>query len=285
LVASPTTIIACILQQMTLTLIEIGQKIVDPPMIAVGDAIQGGTNLYAGAINRVDPDYDERTSEVLRPITLNGEGLQWRTEYVDKIERVLNEAFFLNVLNLPEFDGKQMTATEIQMRMKEYIRRATPLFEPMDVEYNGGLMDSQFEDMMRMGKFGSPLDIPRQLRGQEIKWTFNNPLVAAEKEQKTTSFTKLSQLIGAAMQIQPDVVADVDYDTAFRDAIPGTGAPAKWVRPLDAANAMKAQSRQAAQAAQNAQQLGAVAEHGGKLANAVGNVADAAKSLQDAGIT
>jgi hypothetical protein len=92
LVASPTTIIACILQQMTLTLIEIGQKIVDPPMIAVGDAIQGGTNLYAGAINWVDPDYDERTSEVLRPITLNGEGLQWRTEYVDEIERVLNDS-------------------------------------------------------------------------------------------------------------------------------------------------------------------------------------------------
>ena len=89
---SPTAIIALpdgrMLQQMTLTLIEIGQKIVDPPMIAVGDAIQGGTNLYAGAINWVDPDYDERTGEVLRPITLNGEGLQWGTEYEEKIERV-----------------------------------------------------------------------------------------------------------------------------------------------------------------------------------------------------
>ena len=40
---SPTAIVALpdarMLQQMTLTLIEIGQKIVDPPMIAVGDAI------------------------------------------------------------------------------------------------------------------------------------------------------------------------------------------------------------------------------------------------------
>jgi hypothetical protein len=40
----------------------------DPPLIAVGDAIQGGTNLYAGAINWVDPDYDERTGEVLSPV-------------------------------------------------------------------------------------------------------------------------------------------------------------------------------------------------------------------------
>jgi hypothetical protein len=286
---APTAVVALpdgrMLQQMTLTLLEIGSKIVDPPMVAVGDVIQGGTNLYAGAITWLDPDYDERTGEALRPITINGNGLQWGTEYVEKIEKVIDEAFFLNALNLPEYDSKEMTAEEWRGRMQEYIRRATPLFEPMDVEYNGTLCDSQFEDMMRMGQFGSPLDIPQKLRGQEIKWIFNNPLVAAEEEQKTTSFTKLSQLIGAAMQIQPDVVADVDYDTAFRDAIPGTGSPAKWVRPLDQANAAKAQSRQAAQAAQNAQQLGAVAEHGGKLANAVGNVADAAKSLQDAGMT
>ena len=45
---------------------------------------------------------------MLRPITVNGEGLQWGTEYEDKVERVINEAFFLNVLNLPEFDGKAM---------------------------------------------------------------------------------------------------------------------------------------------------------------------------------
>lgn len=286
---SPTAIVALpdgrMLQQMTLTLMEIGQKIVDPPMIAVGDAIQGGTNLYAGAINWVDPDYDERTGEVLRPITINGSGLEWGTEYEQRVEQVVNEAFFLNVLNLPQYDQKEMTAEEWRGRMQEYVRRATPLFEPMDVEYNGVICDSTFNEMMRMGMFGSPLDFPRALRGQEIKWTFNNPLVAAEEEQKTTSFTKLSQLMGAAMQIQPDVVADVDYDTAFRDAVPGTGSPAKWLRPMDAANQIKAQQRQQQQAAQAANQLGAVAEHGGKLANAVGNVADAAKSLQDAGIT
>jgi len=286
---SPTAIVALpdgrMLQQMTLTLMEIGQKVVDPPMIAVGDAIQGGTNLYAGAINWVDPDYDERTGEVLRPIAINGSGLQWGTEYEERIEQVVNEAFFLNVLNLPEYDKKEMTAEEWRGRMQEYVRRSTPLFEPMDVEYNGLICDSSFNDMLRMGMFGSPLDFPRALRGQEIKWTFNNPLVAAEEEQKTNSFTKLSQLIGAAMQIQSDVVADVDYDTAFREAIPGTGSPAKWVRPIDQANKMKAEARQQQQAAQRASQLGAVAEHGGKLTNAVGNVADAAKSLQDAGIT
>jgi hypothetical protein len=285
---SPTAIIALpdgrMLQQMTLMLLEIGSKIVDPPMVAVGDAIQGGTNLYAGAINWVDPDYDERTGEVLRPIQFHPEGLQWGVEYEEKIERVINEAFFLNVLNLPEFDGKSMTAYEVSQRMKEYIRRATPLFEPMDVEYNGQLCESTFNQAMRVGAFGSPLDIPPILRGREIKWKFSNPLVAAEDEARTQSFTKLSQLLGAAMQLDASLGADVDLDTAFRDAIPGTGAPAKWIRPKDAADKIKQQARQAQQMASQAAQLGHAADQGGKLAVAAKNVGEAATSLQDAGM-
>jgi hypothetical protein len=285
---SPTAIVALpdarMLQQMTLTLIEIGQKIVDPPMIAVGDAIQGGTNLYAGAINWVDPDYDERTGEVLRPITLNGEGLQWGTEYEDKIERVVNEAFFLNVLNLPEFDGKAMTAYEVSERMKEYIRRATPLFEPMDLEYNGRLCQTTFDMLDRVGAFGSHLDRPPQLRGQKIEFKFANPLVQAEAETKVVSFTKMAQVLGAVMQFDPSVRADVNFDKAFRGVYEGTGAPAEWLEDHDKADAVKAQARAQQAAAQQAADLGHVSEQAGKTATAVKNVGDMASSLQNAGL-
>jgi hypothetical protein len=286
---SPTAIVALpdarMLQQMTLTLIEIGQKIVDPPMIAVGDAIQGGTNLYAGAINWVDPDYDERTGEVLRPITLNGEGLQWGTEYEDRIERVINEAFFLNVLNLPEFDGKAMTAYEVSERMKEYIRRATPLFEPMDLEYNGRLCEATFDILDRVGAFGSHLDRPPPLRGQKIEFKFANPLVQAEAETKAVSFTKMSQLLGAAMQFDPSVRADVNFDKAFRGVYESTGAPADWLEDEDKAAAVKAQARAAQATAAQAAALGHASEQAGKAATAVKNVGDMAASLKNAGLT
>jgi head-to-tail connecting protein len=286
---SPTAIVALpdarMLQQMTLTLIEIGQKIVDPPMIAVGDAIQGGTNLYAGAINWVDPDYDERTGEVLRPIPLNGAGLQWGTEYEDKIERVINEAFFLNVLNLPEFDGKAMTAYEVSERMKEYIRRATPLFEPMDLEYNGRLCEATFDILDRVGAFGSHLDRPPPLRGQKIEFKFANPLVQAEADAKAVSFTKLAQLLGTAMQFDPSVRADINFDRAFRGVYDSTGAPAEWLEDEDKAAAIKAQASAGQEAAQQAAALGHAGEQAGKVAAAVKNVGDMAASLRNAGLT
>jgi hypothetical protein len=222
--------------------------------------------------------------EVLRPITLNGEGLQWGTEYVDKIERVLNEAFFLNVLNLPEFDGKQMTATEIQMRMKEYIRRATPLFEPMDLEYNGRLCQATFDMLDRIGAFGSRLDRPPALRGQKIEFKFANPLVQAEAESKVVSFTKMAQLLGAVMQFDPSVRADVNFDKAFRGVYEGTGAPAEWLEDQDKAAAVKAQARAQQAAAQQAADLGHVSEQAGKAATAVKNVGEMASSLQNAGL-
>jgi hypothetical protein len=36
------------------------ERWVDPPMIAVGEAINGGTNHYAGGITWIDVEYDER---------------------------------------------------------------------------------------------------------------------------------------------------------------------------------------------------------------------------------
>ena len=49
---------------------EIAQRLreFDPPMIEAGDFTN--LNLNAGAINWVDPDYDERTGTVLRPIPM-----------------------------------------------------------------------------------------------------------------------------------------------------------------------------------------------------------------------
>jgi len=47
-----------------------------PPMIAVGEAINGAVNLYASGIPLVDADYDERTGQVLRPITTEAETIE-----------------------------------------------------------------------------------------------------------------------------------------------------------------------------------------------------------------
>ncbi len=168
--------------------------------------------------------------------------------------------------------------------MKEYIRRATPLFEPMDLEYNGQVCEATFNMLERMGAFGSIWERPAALRGQRIEFKFQNPLVQAEAEARTASFTKMAQLLGAAMQFDPAVRADIDFDKAFRGAYDGTGAPAAWLNDERNAAAIKAQGRLQQAAAQQAADLGHVGEQAGKVARAVKNIGEAATSLQNAGI-
>jgi hypothetical protein len=91
--------------------------------------------------------------------------LNWGDAREEKIEKMISEAFFLNVINLPEADPRrQDDGLRDQQRVEEYIRRALPLFEPMEVEYNGGLCEQTWNVSMDLGLFGSFDDMPDLLR-------------------------------------------------------------------------------------------------------------------------
>lgn len=266
---SPATVTALpdarMLQQMTLTLLEAGQKAVDPPLKATQEGVAGAINTYAGGITWVDAEYDEKMGKALEPLMDVSPGLSWGDGREDKIERLIAEAFFLNVINLPEVTGgDKMTAYETQQRVEEYIRRALPLFEPMEVEYNGGLCEQTWNIAFDLSAFGPFKDIPEILRGREINWQFESPLQAANDRVKSQAFAQSAQLLAQAAQIDPAVRFDVNIDKAFRDALGGI-APAAWIVPEEEAAAAKEQEMQAQLAQQAAQLAGpALAAAGGE---------------------
>lgn len=286
---SPATVIALsdarMLQQITLTLLEAGQKSVDPPYLAVGEMIQGGVNTFAGGITYVAAEYDERTGEALRPLPIDRGGLNWGDAREEKIREIINAAFYLNQIQLPDI-SKDMTAYETQKRVEEYIRRALPLFEPMEVEYNGAICELTFETLMDMRAFGNMTDdLPALLRGQDIRFTFESPLQAAQNRANSQAFLQTAQMLEIAAKMDQGVIHDIDVDQAFRDAAEGAGAPAKWIVPKDKADQARAvaaqqqaQAQAEAQAMQQAQQVADVADTGGgamqKIAAAMGATPD-----------
>jgi hypothetical protein len=265
---SPATVVALpdarMLQQIGLTLLEAGQKAVDPPMKAMGEVITGGVNLYAGGVTWVDSDYDERTGTALEPIPIDTRGLNWGVAVQQKIEIMIQEAFFLNKVAMPEAASGDRTAYEMQKRVEEYVRQALPLFEPMETEYNGQICERSFELAMRMGAFGSPLDIPPILGGADVRFLFESPLHSATERAKAETFVAAGQMLAQAMQLQPDVTMDVNIDRAFRDALTGIGTPAEWMVPEDVALERKTQARQqAAQVAAAQGQMAAMSQTAG----------------------
>lgn len=268
---SPATVCALpdarLIQAMSRTLLEAGEKAVNPPMLMVKNAVRSDINVYAGGVTVVDAVMDGKLQEVLAPINQDFRGLPHGVEMQADIREMLKEAFFLNKLTLPQTGG-EMTAYETAQRVQEYIRQALPLFEPMEDEYNAAICEETFNLMMRNGAFGAMADIPQSLRGQEIQFKFKSPLSQATGAEKGVKFQQAGQLIAEATQLNPDAGTNVDAVTALRDALEGIGMPAKWMRSTDDAQALAQQNQQAR-------------AHQQTIANA-GPVTDAAKSAAQA---
>lgn len=267
---SPATIAALadarLLQQMTLVLLEAGEKAVNPPMVATEEAVRSDMQLYAGGTTWVSETYDERLGDALRPITQDKSGLGFGMQMTADTREAIANAFFLNKLNLPPVSGRDMTAYEVSQRIQEYIRTTLPLFAPLEDEDNGAVCEMTFTRLLHGGAFGSFQNIPESLQRQDIQFQFESPLRDAIEREKVVKFREVGQIIAEAMQLDQTVVTNVDLHTAFRDAVEGTGAPAKWAVPEEIA----AQTRQAIQQKQEEQELAANMAEGAQIAKGLG---------------
>lgn len=229
---SPATVAALpdarLIQAMTYTLLQAGEKIVNPPMVAQQDVVKSDVSIYPGGITWVDHDYDERLGEALRPLTTDHKGVPLSREMQADTRQMIMQAFYLNKLSLPQ-RGPEMTAYEVGQRIQEYIRGAIPIFEPMEMEYNGALCEETFDLMLRNGAFGSMDMIPRPLAGADIQFRFESPLHDAIEQQKGQKFVEMRSYLAEAIALDQSALALPDIKTALRDVLTGIGVPAKWL--------------------------------------------------------
>lgn len=251
---------ARLLQDVTRTLLEAGEKAVNPPMLAVQEAIRGDVSIYAGGLTWVDAEYDERLGEVLRPLTQDKGGLSFGMEWAQDVRMQLADAFYLSKLNLPPVGGPDMTAYEVGQRVQEFIRNALPLFEPMEMDYNGQICENSFELLLR----NEPTvrrSIPRELQGQDIEFAFESPLRDAVERVKAGQLMEAGQILAAAMQLDPSVALILDNKKATRDTL-GAVVPVAWLRSEGDVEKMAAQQAAMAQT----QQLLATMQQGADVA-------------------
>jgi hypothetical protein len=281
---SPATVIALpegrLLQAMTLTMLEAGEKAVNPPLIATAGVVKSDMQQFPGGVTWVDMEYDEKLGAALRAMNIDVKGLPIGLEMVKDSREVLLRCFFANKLRAfnPNTDP-QMTAFQAGQIVQEYIRGALPLFEPMEQEYNGQLCDETFDILFRAGAFGSPFDVPKELRGEDIDFGFESPLHDAIEQQKGLKFLEFKQIVAEAVALDPASVHIPDAVTILRDVAEGIKVPAKWLRSeLQVQDAKRAAAEESAATAKLAQ-LQAGADVTATLGKASKDVAQA-QSLQ-----
>lgn len=263
------------LQAVVRTLLEAGEKAVDPPMLATQDAIRSDIGLYAGGVTWVDIEYDERLGEALRQVQQVG-NIPAGIEFADRLERVIQSGMFLNTLMLPQDYGK-MTAYEVRKRVEQHIRASAPIFEPAESDYNAPLCERTFEVLQRVNAFGPPDSLPRSLQGQDIRFTFTSPLIEMAKEVKAQQFLEGSQLLVVAREIDPAQVSQVKITTAFREALKGAGWDEDWLNPEEDVDAARQAQAEQANAMRGAEMIAG----GVQVAK---TAADATKVFAEAGV-
>ncbi|CAB4223303.1 Head-to-tail connector protein, podovirus-type [uncultured Caudovirales phage] len=248
---SPATVAALpesrLLQSIAYTLLEAGEKAVNPPMVGTQDVVRSDVAVFAGGITWVDRDYDERLGEALRLMNIDSKNMPLGLEMMQDSRSMIQQCFYLNKLNLPQ-RAPEMTAYEVGQRVQEYIRNALPLFEPMEMEYNGAICDRTFEILRRHGGFGAPTEIPKSLLGRDILFKFESPLHDAIEELEGHKFLEMGQYLATAVQLDPSTQALPDAQTALRDALTGIKVPARWMRSEITVQQITDQAKQAAQA-------------------------------------
>jgi len=286
---SPATVAALpdarLIQAMTLTILEAGERFTNPPLVAVRDAVRSDVQVFAGGITWVDMEYDERLGAALRPLTQDRAGMPIGMDIRNDVRDMIARAFYLNKLTGPSLsDNPQMTAFEVGQRVQEYVRQALPLFEPMEQDYNGALCDEVFDLGLHNGLFGSFADMPPSLRGQEIRFRFESPLTEIIDSQKGAKLLNAKQLLAQVADVAPDAAHVVDWSGAFRDALEGNRTPMEWINdPAKIAAMAQAQAQEAQR-----QQLLAGMQQSADIANTLGQAgkgfAGAAQQAQDAGM-
>jgi hypothetical protein len=270
---SPATLIALpdarLVQSMTLTLLEAGEKSVNPPMIGVSEAIRGDMAMYAGGFTAIDAEYDERLGEVLRPLGVDKSGLPYGMDIADRQQAMLREAFYLNTIDMPPTGGPDMTAYEFGQRIQQHIRKTMPLFEPMEVDYNGELCEMTFTTLLKENAFGSEADIPDVLRGSDIQFRFESPLADMVERQKGQLFLEAKAAVAQVAEMDTGALHTMDFTAALRDVLDGIGVPAEWMNSPE----QVAQAKQADAAKQSAAEMLGTMGQGAAVAKDLGQAA------------
>lgn len=261
------------LQQLSLIMLETGEKALDPPMIGKGEVFRDGFNMYAGGFTYADLEADEKLQDVFQTVQ-TGNNFQVGIEIKQDIRNLIAEAFLLNKINLPNV--REMTALEANARLEEYRRAVLPFFGPYEAEVHLPILDVTFQMAAHAGVL-SFRDMPDGLQGEDVTFTFESPLATAEGRKLVSAFQESVQIVGAVSQIDPNITQRYDIAKMTDDAVRGTGAPADWFTPDEQNEANDEANSQAAQL----QSVAAALQQGAGVGS---EVADATLKMKEAGL-
>jgi len=220
-------------------------KAIDPPLLVEDDGVIGKVRTTPAGITVV------RRDGAIKPLD-TGARFDVSDMKETELRGAIKQAFFSDQLELQQ--GPQMTATEVQVRYELMQRLLGPTLGRFQTEFLNPLIERCFAIMDRSEKF---LPAPEALDGISIDIEYVGPLARSQRMEEAVAVERLYEMAANLAQIAPEVMDNIDHDSAIRSRAELLGVPKNIMRdPAEIEEQRKAQMEQQQQMAemQQAQQ-------------------------------
>lgn len=251
------------LNQMSRTLIQSGQRHADPPLFVPAemktefDRRAGALNYYQDP-NRLPIPFTERSNF---PIGQERE---------DQKRAIIREAFKVDFFLMLQQAEREMTATEIIEKQNEKVAILGAVIGRFQTEALNPLIDITYDIASRAGRMPEPPDIVKELySGQPIDIDYTGPLAQAQKRLRVQGTQAALQVLGGLAQLDPTVMDRLNMDEVSKDILESYGARQAAIRSDDEVQEIRqqrAQQQQQQQQAEAAEQQARAARDGSQAA-------------------
>lgn len=250
------------------TVLQAGQKVVDPPLLLSEDGVLSQFSMAPGALNY--GGLDSQGNQLVKPLITQAR-LDIGLEMMDKEREIISGSFFIDVFRAL-VENPQMTATQALELMQERARIMSPIGGRIESEGLGPMTERELELLANAGQL--PEMPPELIEAQgEYKIEYTSPMRRAMRAGDALAISRTLEQLTPWSQIEPGVLDAFDPEATARELAEINGVPVKVMRSPEDVQAMKegrASQQQAAQLLEAAPSVTSAAANLTKLQQAGG---------------
>lgn len=238
------------LQTMEMRKAEAEAKLVNPPMVLVGEIIGQRVGLSPGYVNRVPTSAGESG---FKPVYEINPRLQELIADIQGVENRIKRAFFEDLFLMVSQLDNVRTATEIVERKAEKLLMLGPVIQSLEQELLDPLIKRTFRILYEQGRFDkAPPGL--DLSESTLTVAYESPLAASQKAQSVGHIEAFMNLAGPIVSASQEAFMRVNFEELIKELAYKTGVTVNAVRDDEEVQRLKEQQAEAAAAQQQGEQ-------------------------------
>jgi hypothetical protein len=213
-------------QAITKTNLMAGQLATMPPLTVPAGVVQGPVDTAPGSIITIK--YSAATAGARPEPLITGARPDIGDAMGDRFRAMIEKAFFVDVLRLPELD--RMTATEVIERRQQGLMAASPVLTRLYAELLNHVVMRTTDFLIRIGRIRP---MPDSMRRRRAKIRYKSPLAISQSAARNNAVLATLAAAEPIIRMKPEVLDRLDADQILGIMWDDNGANPNMLRSLE----------------------------------------------------